>query len=455
MSLVELASTLGFMALSAPVAALVLLATGLLLLPEVPERRIHQLVGGSLSVALCCALLGGALLPLLDAPPEVDLGSVLAVRGYHLDLRFVLDTPALVLLSLDLALCGLVGLFSARYLHREPGFRRFYLLLLLLAVGVSVIATARGLDLLFAGWELVGLSSALLIAFFNHRPAPVQHGLRAYAVYRTTDVGLLMGLVLLHHTLGTADLARLGELPAGGASLVLGALLIFGAMGKGACVPFTGWLPRAMEGPTPSSAIFYGALSIHASPFLLLRAQPLLDLNPALRGVVVGLGLLTAVHASMSGRVQPDIKSSLGYASVAQVGLIWVWAGLGWEPLVLLHTAGHASLRTWQLLRAPNVLHDRHHLLTLLGELPSRTATHVEGRLPLGLRRVLYGLALERWFLDELLAGLVAAIARPLAALDALDRRWAEHLDRPPGPPAGPQPDPGALGAPSLEASRA
>ncbi|MCB9764486.1 MAG: hypothetical protein H6739_32225 [Alphaproteobacteria bacterium] len=432
-----LASTLGFIALTAAPAALLVLALSLLLAPEMPERRVHQIVATGLSVGLACTLAVAVLQPLLGVPLSVDLGQVLAVRGYHLDLGFVLDGPALTLLALDLALCGLVGLFSARYLHQEAGFRRFYVLLMLLAVGVSVIATARGLDLLFAGWELVGLSSALLIAFFHQRPDPVAHGLRAYAVYRTTDVGLLLGLVLLHHLAGSAELARLGELPLGPESWLIAGLLVFGAMGKGASVPFTGWLPRAMEGPTPSSAIFYGALSIHASPFLLLRIQPLLDSHVALRVAVVVIGLVTALHASMVGRVQADIKTSLGYASVAQVGLIWIWAGLGWEHLALAHIAGHASLRTWQLLRAPNLLHDRHHLSTLLGGEPGRAGLHLERLLPRSLERRLYAVSLERWFLDELLDGVLRAVFGPLRALDRLDQRWGETLDTPTPPALG------------------
>lgn len=422
MNLLSLAATLGFVALTLPIGALALLAVALLAAPQpVPEQRVHQLVGGSLAGALLSTLLVGlALLLGRQTGVAVDLGSVIAVRGYHLSLAFWLDGPAILFLTLDFLLCGLVGLFSARYLHRDPGYARFYFLLLLSSVGIAFIGAARGLDLLFAGWEMVGLSSALLIAFFHRRATPVVHGLRAYAVYRVTDVGLLAGLVLLHHALGSAALDRVGEVPPSSA-LIIGGLLIFGAMGKAAAVPFTGWLPRALEGPTPSSAIFYGALSIHASPFLLLRLQPLLDLQPPLRAAVVALGLLTAAHASMVGRVQPDTKNALGYASVAQVGLMWVWAGLGLEALLLLHIAGHAILRMWQLLRAPNVLLERHQRVSLLGTLPGRTGRHIEALVPASLRRRLYQIALERWLLDELLAAGVRLLTTPLAALDRLD----------------------------------
>src|SRR5690606_28938052 len=117
---------------------------------------------------------------------------------------------------------------------------------------------------IFVGWELLGLSSALLIAFFYRRRGPVESAMRAYTIYRVSDIGLLSAIVLLHHALGgvevVATMREVNALPQS-AALLIGALFILGAMGKGAIAPFTGWLPRAMEGPTASSAIFYGALS--------------------------------------------------------------------------------------------------------------------------------------------------------------------------------------------------
>ncbi len=415
-------------ALVLPVAAFALLGVAMLVGHRPNERRIHQILASCLSTSLFLTslVLGGQLLGWVQ-PFAVELGTLVAVRGYHFDLGFRADLLGVLFLWLDFLLCGLIGAFSAPYLHQDEGYHRFYLLLLAFAVGVALIAVGGGLDLVFAGWEIVGLASALLIAFFWRRPAPVKNALRAYAVYRTTDVGLLLGVVTLHHVSGTADLDALSQLtPA--AALLVGSLLVFGAMGKGAIVPFTPWLPRAMEGPTPSSAIFYGALSVHASPFLLLRISPVLDQSVALQAAVVGLGLVTAVHASMVGRVQTDVKSSLGYASVAQVGLMWVWIGLGLHVLAAVHLVGHAILRTWQLLRAPSLLHDRHRLVHDLGE-DIRPTGRVWARLmPAGLRRWAYRLALERWYLEDLWQAVVGSVGVALSALDALDRRWAAVL---------------------------
>src|SRR5262249_25111366 len=143
-----------------------------------------------------------------------------------------------------------------------------------------------------------------------------------------------------------------GPWPAGqaavspGQAAVVGALLLTAAAGKSALLPFSGWLPRAMEGPTPSSAVFYGALSVHLGAFLLLRAGPLLAASWGLSAAVVALGLATALFAFLAGSVQTDIKSVLSFAALSQVGLIFAEIGLGWHYLALAHLLGHACLRT-------------------------------------------------------------------------------------------------------------
>jgi NADH:ubiquinone oxidoreductase subunit 5 (subunit L)/multisubunit Na+/H+ antiporter MnhA subunit len=408
-----------------PSGVLVILGAAMIGAHLPSERRVHQMLAWSLSasVVLASGIVVGLIAGLIE-PVVVDLGTLIAVRGYHFDLSFRADILGAVYLWLDLALCGLIGAFSAQYLHQDEGYYRFYLLLLAFAVGLAMIATGAGLDLVFAGWEIVGLTSALLIAFFVRRPAPVENGLRAYAVYRITDIGLLLGIVALHHHAGTADLAALSTL-APSAAVLVGGLLVFGAMGKGAIIPFTPWLPRAMEGPTPSSAIFYGALSIHASPFLLLRIAPVLEPHLVLQIAVVTLGAVTAFHATMVGRVQTDVKSSLGYASVAQVGVMWVWIGLGLSSLATVHLVGHAVLRTWQLLRAPSLLHDRHQLVQRLGTDLTPTGRIWDRITPASFRRWSYRIALERWYLDDMWGAVARTVLRALNTLDAVDRRWA------------------------------
>lgn len=393
------------------------------------EDHVRRLVATVFSLAFGAYVVGLGWLGLTGAPlPELPFGALVSLPRYHMSMGLHLDGLSLGLLGLTLSLSGLVGAFSVRYLHREPGFARFFFLLFMLTVGLELIAAGDGLDMLFAGWELVGLSSALLIAFFSRRRGPVEHGLRAYVIYRTVDVALLMAVVLAHHLVGSVrfeDIAAAAP-AAGGLTTLVGALLVIGAMGKSGSVPFSGWVPRAMEGPTPSSAIFYGALSIHLGPFLLLRMWPVLEHAPAARVALVLIGLLTAAHGSMVGRVQHDIKGTLAYASVAQVGLMFAEIGLGWTSLATLHLFGHAVWRANQLLRAPSVLSERDELMAALGASRSARGLHIERLFPAKLRRALYSFALQRWYLDDVLDRFVVQpLLRGLRAIDGMDQRAA------------------------------
>ncbi len=185
---------------------------------------------------------------------------------------------------------------------------------------------------------------------------------------------MLSAAVLLRHVAGTDSLSLLfgggrdvdAALTATNATIIA-VLLIVAVAGKSALLPFSSWLPRAMEGPTPSSAVYYGSLSIHAGCFLLLRAAPLLEQAPAARLLAGGLGAATALFAGITTRVQSDVKSSLAYASLTQVGLIVVEIAIGWYTIAFVHLAGHACFRLLQFLSAPNVLHDLHGIEDAIG----------------------------------------------------------------------------------------
>ena len=211
----------------------------------------------------------------------------------------------------------------------------------------------------------------------------------------------------------------------------MGLLVLWASMGKAAQAPLSGWLPRAMEGPTPSSAVFYGALSIHLGPYLLLRAMPIIQASPLVVVAVIAVGAFTALHATFVGRTQTDIKSALAYASVAQVGLIYVEIGLGLEYLALIHIVGHATIRTLELLKSPSLLHEHHHLEQAMGRQLPRTSGHLERLVPGELQPRLYRLALERGGFDAFLAGVIRTVLKPLRALDRLDQAWFERLARP------------------------
>jgi NAD(P)H-quinone oxidoreductase subunit 5 len=204
-------------------------------------------------------------------------------------------------------------------------------------------------------------------------------------------------------------------------------LLLAAAAGKSALVPFSGWLPRAMEGPTPSSAVFYGALSVHLGAFLLLRFSPMIEGSILLSGFIVALGLITALYAYLVGSVQTDIKSALSFASLSQVGIIVAEIGLGFRYVALVHLLGHACLRTLQFLRAPTLLHDYHTLENAIGEHLPRAGAPWRG-----IKRHhvwLYRFALERGYLDSmLLNGVVVPFIGFFRGCDALERRWTDFL---------------------------
>jgi NAD(P)H-quinone oxidoreductase subunit 5 len=217
-------------------------------------------------------------------------------------------------------------------------------------------------------------------------------------------------------------------------ALFVGLLLLAAAAGKSGLVPFSGWLPRAMEGPTPSSAVFYGALSVHLGTFLLLRVSPLLDVSLWLSLAVVVLGLLTALFAYLAGSVQTDIKSVLSFASLSQVGIIVAEIGLcyghpSWRYIPLIHLLGHASLRTLQFVRAPTLLQDYKTLENAIGSRLQRPASFWD-RLGTSTQHAwLYRLALERGYLDALLADyVVGPFVRLFRFCDALERRWTDLL---------------------------
>jgi NADH-quinone oxidoreductase subunit L len=437
----QLLMVCGVSVLALPTAGFLALG-GLILVGKTPSEKVISrtsnvvMITAFIASIVTLALARGAV---AHGGVTVPVGSWFSIPNYVLKSVLVLDAPGAVMMVMSTALCSLISIFSARYLHREPGFARFFLLMLLFAVGMLAIAAGGSVDIVFGGWELVGLTSALLIAFFHDRVEPVRHGLRAFAVYRTCDIGFLSGAVLLHHITGTSvfseALPRITQHHSLEVTLIA-ALFVVAAMGKAASLPFTGWLPRAMEGPTPSSAIFYGALSIHAGPFLLIRIQPLLQSVPSVRWTLVGIGLMTAAHATSVGRSQTDIKSKLAYASVTQVSLIMAEVGMGWTTLALVHMAGHAILRTWELLRAPSLLQDRYELMRGVGGQLKHSPNIITKYLPHSVQRALYRLSIERWYIDDIGRNvLLDPLARLLRSIDKADQRFTDVVAGTASPP--------------------
>lgn len=430
----SIATYLGTLVVAIPALLVLVVGTATLFGRPLPERKLTRCIQFAIITGLLAALLMLALMLITGTRHvPIELGDWVSIPHYHFHIKFIFDRLSVPFVILTFLLCGTVGAFAANYMHREPGFTRFHISYAIFVLGMVTTSLAGTIETLFTGWEFVGLSSALLVAFFHERPAPVRNGLRVWAVYRVSDAALLLAAVVMHHLRGHGDFDQLlgnASWPEGvshiesGATFVVGALLLLAAAGKSALVPFSSWLPRAMEGPTPSSAIFYGALSVHLGAFLLLRFSPLLDASPTLRIAVMVIGLITAIFAAITARVQSDIKSALSYASLTQVGLIVLEIGLGLRYLALIHILGHGCVRTLQFLRAPALLQDYRTLENAIGQkLPSRSA---------GVREWAYRFALERGYLDVLLD---EYIARPVIWFfkksDELERRYVIWLKGP------------------------
>ena len=448
-------STLVVAQLVAPAAGLAVIGLPALVGRPLSERATTRLIGTAFTIgflaaaATLIAIAGGGF-----AARVVHLGSLFAVGHHAATVELVADGLSVPYVCFSTGLCALVNAFAGKYLHREPGFTRFFILLALFGTGMNLMVLAGSIDVLFAGWEFLGISSTLLIGFFHERRNAVDAALRAFVTYRVCDVGLFAASVVIHHATGSGDFARLftGTWPDaacsldGPTALLVSLLLIFAALGKSAQVPFSGWLPRAMEGPTPSSAIFYGALSIHAGAYVLLRCESVLDAAPVAAWLLVAVGAATALHAAVVGSVQTDLKSMLAYASMTQAGIILAEIGLGFRVLPLVHVVSHAILRSLQILRSPSAMHDRHELAAALGGHPGAASWSLVKLLPRPLSRSLYHVALERGFDESLVA---RAFVRPwLAALewaDAAERRWVGLLGGEPADARGRQDANGGL----------
>lgn len=345
-------------------------------------------------------------------------------EGFSFPILFYLDKVSAAYLFCVWTIFAIIVKYCRVYLHREQGYKRFFQTIFGFVFGLNLIVLSGSIDLLFAGWEIVGISSFLLIAFYRHRPQPIRNALRAYTIYRFCDVGLLLGAWMSHllfhessHFSALSTLFENGnhqEISYASLSLVSW-LIILAASGKSAQFPFSFWLPRAMEGPTPSSAIFYGALSIHLGVFLLLRTLPIWSYQLLPRFFVFSIGLLTVLVATVSEKLQSNIKGQIAYASIAQVGFMFMELSLGLESLVLLHFMGNAFLRCYQLLVSPSIVA---HLLRVEGSVntgldinnhlnTSYIPLSLRAALPEVLQNTLYVFALQEGSLERLVKGIL------------------------------------------------
>jgi NADH-quinone oxidoreductase subunit L len=281
-------------------------------------------------------------------------------------LGWVLDPLAAVMLVMVTFVGLLIFIYSVAYMHHDENFTRFFCFLSLFAGAMLGLLIANSLLLLFMCWEVVGLTSYLLIGFWYERPAAAAAAKKAFITTRIGDLGLLLGMVWLYGQTGTLLFYDNGAgcMEHGPLSLLTGktltgiALLIFcGAVGKSGQLPLHVWLPDAMEGPTPVSALIHAATMVAAGVYLVARVYPLMSLSTNALEVVTWVGALTAIFASLVAVAQDDIKRILAYSTVSQLGYMMMGIGVGGVAVGVFHLIAHAFFKALLFLGAGSVIH--------------------------------------------------------------------------------------------------
>jgi len=299
--------------------------------------------------------------------PDLNINEVSLFQNkeYNFFIDFYFDKTTAVYLLTGSFVTFLITRYSRYYMHLESGYKRFFNTILFFYLGYNWTVLSGNFETLFIGWEILGISSFLLIAFYRERYLPVRNAVKVFSIYRIGDVGILLAMWASHHLwhenitfakLNNSELVHHQLQDHSGIGIFIAICILIAAAAKSAQIPFSSWLPRAMEGPTPSSAIFYGSLSVHFGVFLLIRTFPFWEEQIIIRVLIALVGFVTAIIAFQIARVQSTIKSQIAYASITQIGIMFIEIAMGWEILVLIHFAGNAFLRTFQLLVSPSVV---------------------------------------------------------------------------------------------------
>jgi NADH-quinone oxidoreductase subunit L len=281
----------------------------------------------------------------------------------HVDYSFVLDQLSLVMLLIITGVGFLIHIYSAGYMAHEDGYWRYFSYLNLFLFFMTVLVLAGNALLMFVGWEGVGLASYLLIGFWFQKTSAVEAGKKAFVVNRIGDFGFLLGMFLLLANFGTLTFAeiaaKLAASPAwqGGILTTIALCLLLGATGKSAQLPLYIWLPDAMEGPTPVSALIHAATMVTAGVYMIARTHAIYDRSPFALGVVAIIGAATALFAATIGLVQTDIKRVLAYSTVSQLGYMFLGCGVAAYSAAIFHLMTHAFFKALLFLAAGSVIH--------------------------------------------------------------------------------------------------
>ncbi len=297
-----------------------------------------------------------------EEPVVVELWRWFSVGSFQVPFAFQVDQLSAVMCMVVTGVGLLIFIYSKGYMHGDTGYHRFFAYMSLFAFSMLLLVLAGNYLLLYFGWEAVGLCSYYLIGYFYHKPEAAAAGKKAFIVNRVGDFGFGLGVMLIFVTFGTLDYVGVFEqVGAGGigqGTMIAIALLLFmGAMGKSAQFPLHVWLPDAMEGPTPVSALIHAATMVTAGVYLVARSSVIFASAPAALLVVAAVGTFTAIFAAVIGICQKDIKKVLAYSTVSQLGYMFMALGVGAWAIAIFHLMTHAFFKALLFLGAGSVIH--------------------------------------------------------------------------------------------------
>jgi len=367
-----------------------------LLGPKLPKKLVSFIGCASVGIALVVAILAFMTLSGMEVrhfekdyfiwieSPSADSG---VVSDYHFSIPFGLQLdPLSIVMALVVTGVGfLIHVYSIGYMWHERGYWRYFAFLNLFTFAMLLLVLANNFLLLFVGWEGVGLCSYLLIGFFYEKPSAAKAGMKAFVVNRIGDVGFALGTFLIFLVFGTLDFSEVmmlasqpGAFAAGAGVMTVIALLLFvGATGKSAQIPLYVWLPDAMEGPTPVSALIHAATMVTAGVYMVVRCNVLFALAPDAMLAVAVIGGLTALFAATIGLVQNDIKRVLAYSTVSQLGYMFLALGVGAFTAGIFHLMTHAFFKALLFLGAGSVIH------AMSGEQDIRKMGNLKKKIPI------------------------------------------------------------------------
>jgi NADH-quinone oxidoreductase subunit L len=363
------------LALGAPVLA----SVGSLVFPRLSRSGAIAISGMAISLLAAMLLTIGVA---TNGPREVSVPWV-QFTGISFRLGFAVDGISAAMLVLVSAVSLLVMVFSKAYMHHDPFIHRYWAYLSFFCAAMIGLVLAESLIGMFICWELVGVSSWLLIGFWNNRPGPARASQQAFLLNRIGDAAFIAGIMLILANGGPGRISGLGEWAATTeANLTLISLLLFGgSIAKSAQFPLQIWLPNAMEGPTPVSSLIHAATMVAAGVYLVIRAFPLF--TPEALAVVGSVGLVTSLLAGLSALTQWDIKRLLAMSTLSQLGLMYLALGAAAPEMAFFHLMTHAFMKSALFLMAGIIIHQYHHALGA-SDLPGfRTEGAHDIRLPL------------------------------------------------------------------------